>query len=392
MFAAKDGHRNNRNYARLPSFAVQALIIVTFVFALDAMAQDTKSPRQIRRELNANAIKIITGDYFTGAAQMAADLASVVDDDQGLRLVPISGTGPLQNISDILYLKGIDLAIVQTDMIRLAQEQQLFKGLERRISYVSKLFDADVHLLARADIESISDLSGRSVNLGPAGSGSDITAATVMGLLGINPTPTYHDHRTAIDMIKVGTLDAAVVLDAKPAKILDGLDRDAGIKLLEIPATPELLGRYKPTKLSPSDYPDFIEGAEGLATISVETVLVAFNWKPDTSRYEVVSRFVNGFFSSLGSLQQSRFHAKWAELDLHDDYDSLPRFNAAATWLQENPGNACSFDYTDDELRKALTAFMTTEMPAVLDTLDVERSDQVFQAFANWFRENADQP
>jgi uncharacterized protein len=49
--------------------------------------------------------------------RIAADLAAVLDGGQTLRVLPVLGKGSLQNLADILYLRGIDVGIVQSDAL-----------------------------------------------------------------------------------------------------------------------------------------------------------------------------------------------------------------------------------------------------------------------------------
>ena len=47
--------------------------------------------------------------------KFGADLASLLNDGNQLRILPIVGHGSLQNVEDILYLQGVDLGIVRAD-------------------------------------------------------------------------------------------------------------------------------------------------------------------------------------------------------------------------------------------------------------------------------------
>jgi TRAP-type uncharacterized transport system substrate-binding protein len=55
---------------------------------------------------------LLTGTIGGTYVQFGADLASVLDDDDNLRVLPIIGRGSVQSVADTLFLKGVDLGIV----------------------------------------------------------------------------------------------------------------------------------------------------------------------------------------------------------------------------------------------------------------------------------------
>src|SRR6201989_810583 len=67
--------------------------------------------------LNANTITVITGTIGGTYVQIGADLASMLDDGNKLRVLPIVGRGSVQSVADILFLQGVDLGIVRSDTL-----------------------------------------------------------------------------------------------------------------------------------------------------------------------------------------------------------------------------------------------------------------------------------
>jgi TRAP-type uncharacterized transport system substrate-binding protein len=70
-----------------------------------------------RDKLNANTVTLISGTIGGTYVQFGADLASVLDNGDNLRVLPIVGRGSVQSVADILYLRGIDLGIVRADTL-----------------------------------------------------------------------------------------------------------------------------------------------------------------------------------------------------------------------------------------------------------------------------------
>ena len=76
-----------------------------------------------------------------------------------------------------------------------------------------------------------------------------------------------------------------------------------------------------------------IQQGERVQTIAVPTALVAFNWAPQTNRYQRVARFVDVLFSRIDRLQGAGFDAKWKSINLAATVPGLERFPAAQEWL-----------------------------------------------------------
>ena len=73
---------------------------------------------------NAGTVGVIAGGIDGTYARIAADLAAVLDEPDGLRVLPILGKGSVQNISDILALRGVDVGIVQSDVLAYARRER----------------------------------------------------------------------------------------------------------------------------------------------------------------------------------------------------------------------------------------------------------------------------
>ena len=120
--------------------------------------------------VNRGVVELVTGRAGDVSVRMAEEIAGIVDDGATRRVVPVLGKGSLQNITDLKYLRGIDLAIVPADALEYAREKRLFPGIEGSLTYIAKLYNQELHLLARSDIKTISDLSGQTVNVDVQGS------------------------------------------------------------------------------------------------------------------------------------------------------------------------------------------------------------------------------
>src|SRR4026209_2154630 len=73
--------------------------------------------------VNRGVVELETARAAGISVQIAEDLANVIDDGATRRVLPVIGKGAVQNITDLKLLRGIDMAIVQTDVLDYARQQ-----------------------------------------------------------------------------------------------------------------------------------------------------------------------------------------------------------------------------------------------------------------------------
>ena len=95
--------------------------ILCLTFAGFASAQQP-TPDQANRA-NQGTVGVITGMEGGTYAQTGADLTIL--DDGTIRVLTILGKGSLQNLTDILYLRGVDIGFVQADALTYATQHNL---------------------------------------------------------------------------------------------------------------------------------------------------------------------------------------------------------------------------------------------------------------------------
>src|SRR5690606_4186996 len=85
-----------------------------FLGTITAWAQSPQQPVTNSARANSGTIGIISGGADGTYIRIAADLANVLD-GENLRILPMIGRGSLQNLRDIMFLRGVDIGIVQMD-------------------------------------------------------------------------------------------------------------------------------------------------------------------------------------------------------------------------------------------------------------------------------------
>jgi uncharacterized protein len=281
----------------------------------------------MREEINNGLLGIVSeGTDYT------VDLALALTSEQNhLRLLPIAGAGALQNAKDVMFARGIDFGIVQTDVLDEIKRNPPFPSVEKYLQYVTKLYDQEVHVLAGLDIRSINDLRGKKVNFGLRDSGSYTTATAVFKAVGIEPDVTSLPHPLALDELRRGEISALVYVATKPSRLLQEIRPDENLHFL--PITGNLISNYTTTTINSDDYPELVSKDAPVKTVAVGTVLLAYNWPTKSERYQRVNRFAQAFLSHLNEIKARR--PKWHDFDISSSVSGWTRFPAAEQWLKK---------------------------------------------------------
>ena len=345
----------------------------------------TATPRQDALVINANSgvVGVIAGGIGGTYIRIATDLSSVLDGPQGLRVLAIAGKGSLQNISDLLYLRGIDIAIVQSDVLAFMKASGKYPGLQQKVRFVTKLYNEEFHLIARNNIRTVKDLAGKKVNFGHPGSGTHMTSSIVFRALRVRPKVTSFDSQLALTKLKNGEIDALVLIAGKPVPLFAKLNKASGLHLVPVPLAGRLQNTYFPGTFGAADYPGLFSGDETIETISVGAVMAVFNWKKRTERYYRVRRFINAFFSRFDAFGKPPRHRKWHEVNLAANVPGWQRYSAAQDWLNASKTTARKKrKMSARQLRTAFNAFLDRTGSA--RGLSAQKREELFQNFLKW--------
>src|ERR1700692_322581 len=288
-----------------------------------------------KQALNANTVTPISGTIGGPYVQFGADLASVLDDGNKLRVLPIVGRGSVQSVADILFLQGVDLGIVRSDTLDYLEKKGFAKDIKKQFTYVTKLYNEEMHVVASKSIRNLRDLDGKTVSVDLPNGGTFVTALTVFERLGMKPKVVYIEQRIAMEKLKAGEIDGGIGVGGKPYKSVSSF-KDVRCHLVTVNYEKPLQGDYLPATLSAKDYPNLISEQEQVDTIAVPAVLAAYNWAPNTDRYRKLSLFVDAFFTKFPTFQNPPFHPKWKEVSLSAPLQGWQRFPPAKQWLDSH--------------------------------------------------------
>jgi TRAP transporter TAXI family solute receptor len=325
-----------------------------------------------KQALNENTVTCITGTIGGTYVQVGADLASVLDDGNNLRVLPIVGRGSVQSVADILFLQGVDIGIVRGDTLDYLERKGFAKDIKKQFTYITKLYNEEMQVIAPKSIHSLRDLEGKTVSVDLPNGSTFVTVLTVAERLGMKANFVYIEQRIAMEKMKKGEIDAVIVVGGKPYKSVSTFENDGRFHLVKVDYEKPLQADYLPTTLTSKDYPNLIADGETVDTIAVPALLAAYNWAPKTDRYRKLTNFVNAFFTKFPQFQKPPFHPKWKEVSLSAPLPGWNRFQPAQDWLNSHG--------VEPVTRSKFDAFLK-QNPGVQTGTDNETLFKQFQAW-----------
>jgi TRAP-type uncharacterized transport system substrate-binding protein len=300
-----------------------------------------------KRQANDIAVNIVVSGLSCTCARFAEDMRNVLNDlrPDGLRILPVLGVGGLQNLNDVLFLKGIDMGVVDEDNVRFlkARDPRLYGNIEQRVQYITKLYNSEFQVLARNDIKTYDDLRGQKVNFNLKDSQTEVSANFIFDKLKIDVVRSNYDNDEAIEKVKKGELAAMIILTGAPQAALAKLKAEDGVHFLALDKDQlpnhdlkPIFDYYLPAELTPTMYPALVPQGTTVPTIANRALLVAYAWPENSPRYKKIVKFVREFFGKIDQFHDPARHPKWKEVSLSAEIPGWTRFKPAADWLAEH--------------------------------------------------------
>lgn len=330
---------------------------------------------EMRRRINAWVVGVAAGKLEGTPVRLVEEMSRVLDDGENMQVLPIITRGPSYNVHALLYLRGIDLAVINGDVLDYFGKVKKIPLIQQRINYITQLFNSEVHVLARPEIRSLKDLAGKNVNFNTKGTSAAFTGPVVFDRLGIKIKKTFVPHPIAMQEMKTSKKYAAVVfVTGKPVRPLVKKKWPKGFHLLPVPYSSKMADHFLPSTLDPKDYPKLIKAGKPVRTIAVPTVLAAFNWSTKNPRYQRVKKFVDYLFDRWDRLQKKPFHPKWRDINLAAEIPGWRRLPMVQQKLNERRIAA------QQQATRNATA-------ATVQPYDRQTQEQLFNEFLKWYNQ-----
>ena len=374
---------------QMPLNHVGTLLIVALIslFRIDVANAQTipKSIQQggsdavIKQRKNAWTVGIAGGLIDGTYMRIADELGKVLDDGDNLRVLPMVSYGAASNLDDLLYLRGVDLAVTQSDVFEYFRTERKTSNLQNRVHFMLRLPIAELHILAKTDIRSVEDLRGKRVNFGPAGSGSSLTGTIVFQRLGVQVEQVLIDQQSALQKLQSGEVAALVRVVGKPVDFFTKIPSNSGLHLIPIPFTSTFADYYTAGEFEAKDYPLLVREGGKVDTIAVPAVLAVFNWSKGSDRYRRIERLAERLFSHWDQFLVAPRHPKWRDVNLSATVPGWTRHTIAEQMLARFYGPSAS---AQNDTSRDFQAFMDRPGSGVPQS-EADR-EVLFRGFLQW--------
>jgi TRAP transporter TAXI family solute receptor len=362
--------------------AVRRLALVaTVLVVLDGgLAQTSAQPQTPQEGSRAEKINQWTLGLAAGLTEgtilrFGAEIARNVNDRDQLRVLPVVTPGAAENLTDLLYLKGIDLAITHADVFEHFKTVDKIPHLEKRINYISALYISELHVLVRPEINSFQDLEGKKVSFNTEGAGPSITGPILFRRLGVSVEPVYISNAIALEKMKSGEIAALLHTVGKPNELLSKFNNDYGFKFLPVPFE-KFDDFYVPSFFTAEDYPGFVKPGETVETIGVQAVLAVHNWPRGSDRLRRVSRFIDYYFDRFNNFREPPYQPKWKSINLATTVPGWTRYWVAEEKLKQM--------VVKSEPPRLLDVQLAREQAARAAPNDLVEQERLFKEFIEW--------
>jgi TRAP-type uncharacterized transport system substrate-binding protein len=317
----------------------------------------------------------VAGGLLEGTfSKYAADLGKALDDSDNLRVLPIVTYGAVGNVTDLLYLKGVDFAITYADVLDYFKNVEKIPGIERRVNYVIPMFQGEFHLFVRPEIKTIQDLAGKKVGFNTVGSAANYTGNIVFERLGIKVEQVFQNNAIAVESMRKGELAGIVHVVGKPNDLFSKLKPEPGFHVLPMEWGDKFADYYVPAELTSADYPNLIPPGESVQTISVSALLAVYNWKTDTDRYRRCVRFIEYLFNRFDKLRENPYQPGWRQINLAGSIPGWTRFGPAQ-------------ELVDKVARNTVDAGLARQQAARAAPNNVAEQERLFREFLEWSKQ-----
>jgi TRAP-type uncharacterized transport system substrate-binding protein len=333
---------------------------------------------QLVTKVNSWTVGLASGLPEGTFIRFGAEIARNLNDGDELRVIPMITYGATDNVKDLLYLRGVDVAFTNADVLEHFRTVEKIPNIDRRINFITGMYIGHVHLLVRADIGSLQDLAGKKVSFHTPGAGASVSAPILFQRLGIKVEPVYVNNAIALEQMKTGEVAGLVNTGGKPQDLFTKFKNDYGYKFLSVPFD-KFDDLYVPSTFTSDDYPGYIKPGEKIEALGVPVVLAVYNWPKENDRFRRVQRFIEYFFDRFEGFQKAPYHPAWKSINLASKVPGWTRY-----WVAEERLRAIAAAKPDPS--RPVDHQLARQQAARVAPNNSAEQERLFQQFLEWSR------
>jgi TRAP transporter TAXI family solute receptor len=280
---------------------------------------------------SAQTMGVVTGGTKGTYYQFGLNLAQLVK-SRGIKLNVYDSAGSVQNIWAVYKAPGVQLGVVQSDVLAFVAKVQTDPVLQRianKMRMVFPLYNEEVHVLARQGITDFDDLADKRVAIGQDGSGTYLTVRLLFEVSDVKPkemVPIGTDE--ALAQLKQGKIDAMFYVAGLPVKLFaEGVTAEDGLAFVPI-TNKSVLEFYPSVQIPPNTYS---WQGQPVDTVAVKAVLVSYDFRGINCEY--VGKFARILYDNLEWLRANG-HPKWQSVDLNTSVKGWEQYDCVRKSLQ----------------------------------------------------------
>jgi TRAP-type uncharacterized transport system substrate-binding protein len=337
----------------------------------------------LRERKNSWTVGVAGGLLEGTRLRFVDEMARVVQDGDNMRVMPFISQGSASNLEDLLYLRGVDVAVTQSDVFEFFRTERATPNLDKRVHYIFRFPPSETHIVAKKEIRSIEDLRGKKVHFGSDGASGTLTGPILFQRLGVQVQQVEGtmDNPTGMHKVATGEIDAVVRVTSKPVSYVTKIPANSGLHLVPIPFSKKFTDYYALGEFTHEDYPNMVPQGGRIDTISVPGVLAVYNWPKNTERYRKVERFVERLFANWDKLLQPPYHPKWKDINLAATVEGWNRFVVADQELNRLKG---ATGQNQQDLNREFQAFLNRPGENAKPNPTQTEREALFRQFLQW--------
>jgi hypothetical protein len=262
----------------------------------------------------AQDMGLVTGSEKGTYYQFGLDVQKLVK-PTGVNLAVYPSKGSVENIFAVYQRPGVQMGIVQSDVLAFVarlQSDPVLTRIAKKTKMVFPLYNEEVHLVGKREITEFDDLAGRRVAVGREGSGTYLTARLLFKLAEVAPSEmVLIDTQEGLAELKAGRIDAMFYVAGYPVRLLKE-DVSDGDKLAVIPILNKSIVEFYPKAEIPAG--TYAWQPTAVSTVAAKAVLVSFDFRRrDCDSVGKVAQLI----ATRQEWLQKNGHPKWKAVDLN---------------------------------------------------------------------------
>jgi TRAP transporter TAXI family solute receptor len=275
----------------------------------------------------------------------------------GVALNVLPSRGSIDNVLAVYERPGVQLGIVQSDVLAFVarvQTDPALRRIARKTKMVFPLYNEEVHVLGRRGVSNFDDLADRRVAVGREGSGTYLTARLLFDVSEVVPREMVPiDTDEALAELKAGRIDAMFYVAGFPVKLLSEQVKESD-ELVLVPITNKSVTEFYPRAEIPAG--TYAWQPQRVDTVAVKSVLISFDFRKKDC--ETVGRFAKTISDNTAWLQKNG-HPKWKTVDLAyplagwEQYDCVRKYLGKAV-ASPRPAKSSAINPVMDAIKQVL--------------------------------------